>query len=59
MDGVEDDFSLKHGDTLNIPTQPHSVTVIGEVNYSTSHLYKQSIDLDQYIAEQRWCEKKC
>jgi len=57
MDSVEDDFSLKHGDTLNIPTQPHSVTVIGEVNYSTSHLYKQSIDLDQYIASSGGAKK--
>ena len=57
MDGIEDDFSLKHGDKLNIPTQPHSVTVIGEVNYSTSHLYKQSIDLDQYIADSGGAKK--
>ena len=57
MDGVENDFSLKHGDTLNIPTQPNSVTVIGEVNYSTSHLYKQSIDLDQYIASSGGAKK--
>ena len=57
MDGIEDDFSLKHGDTLNIPTQPNSVTVIGEVNYSTSHLYKQSIDLDQYIASSGGAKK--
>ena len=57
MDGIEDDFSLKHGDKLNIPTQPNSVTVIGEVNYSTSHLYKQSIDLDQYIASSGGAKK--
>ena len=57
MDGIEDDFSLKHGDTLNIPTQPNSVTVIGEVNYSTSHLYEQSIDLDQYIASSGGAKK--
>jgi protein involved in polysaccharide export with SLBB domain len=49
VDGIKEDISLKHGDSLSIPTQPQEVTVIGEVNYSTSHLFDQSLTLEQYI----------
>jgi protein involved in polysaccharide export with SLBB domain len=49
MNGIGSDVALKHGDSLNIPTQPQAVTVIGEVNYSTSHIFDPSLTLDQYI----------
>ena len=57
MEGTADDMLLKHGDTLNIPIQPQAVTVIGEVNYSTSHIYNKSIDLNQYIARSGGAKK--
>ena len=57
MEGTVDDMLLKHGDTLNIPIQPQEVTVIGEVNYSTSHIYNKSIDLNQYIARSGGAKK--
>ena len=57
VEGTADDMLLRHGDTLNIPTQPQAVTVIGEVNYSTSHIYNKSIDLNQYIARSGGAKK--
>jgi protein involved in polysaccharide export with SLBB domain len=50
MDGNGSDVALQHGDSLNIPTRPHAVTVLGEVYYSTSHLFDSGITLDQYIS---------
>ena len=44
------DVVLKHGDTLSIPTISQEVTVIGEVYYSTSHLYNIDYDIDDYIS---------
>jgi len=44
------DVVLKHGDTLSIPTISQEVTVIGEVYYSTSHLYNIDHDIDDYIS---------
>jgi protein involved in polysaccharide export with SLBB domain len=49
INGSVDDVKLKHADSLNIPTRPQEVTVIGEVHYSTSHLFDSSLTLDQYI----------
>jgi len=50
MNGSVDDVKLKHGDSLNIPTQPQEVTVIGEVHYSTSHIFDSGLTMDQYIS---------
>lgn len=41
---------LQDGDTLYVPSKRDSISVIGEVNYSTSHLYKSGIGLEDYIA---------
>ena len=41
---------LQDGDTLYVPSKRDSVSVIGEVNYSTSHLYRQGISVDEYIS---------
>jgi len=49
MNGTSEDILLKHGDSINIPTKSQEVTVIGEVNYSTSHLFDSALTLDQYI----------
>ena len=41
---------LQNGDTLYVPSKRDSISIIGEVNYSTSHLYKSSVSVDDYIA---------
>nr|WP_247659625.1 SLBB domain-containing protein [Pseudoalteromonas sp. MMG006] len=40
---------LQDGDTLYVPSKRDSISVIGEVNYSTSHLYRQGVSVDEYI----------
>ena len=40
---------LQDGDKLYIPSKRDSISVIGEVNYATSHLYKEGISVDDYI----------
>nr|WP_231613515.1 SLBB domain-containing protein [Pseudoalteromonas sp. SCQQ13] len=40
---------LQDGDILYVPSKRDSISVIGEVNYSTSHLYKAGISVDEYI----------
>ncbi|WP_244390950.1 SLBB domain-containing protein [Pseudoalteromonas sp. KAN5] len=41
---------LQDGDTLYVPSKRDSISVIGEVNYATSHLYKPGISFEDYIA---------
>jgi polysaccharide biosynthesis/export protein len=43
------DVILKGGDTLRIPRTSQEVTVIGEVQNSTSHLFQPGLDRDAYI----------
>jgi protein involved in polysaccharide export with SLBB domain len=45
-----EDIVLKHGDRLLVPETTQSVTVLGEVQYPTSHLYGNALDRDGYIA---------
>jgi len=40
---------LKDGDTLRVPRFAQEVTVIGEVQYSTSHLYDPSLSREDYL----------
>ena len=40
---------LQNGDTLYVPSKRDSISIIGEVNYSTSHLYKAGVNVDDYI----------
>ncbi|MBH0057976.1 SLBB domain-containing protein [Pseudoalteromonas sp. SWXJZ94C] len=40
---------LQNGDQLFVPSKRDSISVIGEVNYSTSHLFKNGIDIEDYI----------
>lgn len=40
---------LQNGDTLYVPSKRDSISVIGEVNYATSHLFKKGITVDDYI----------
>lgn len=48
--GSELDIVLKDGDRLLVPRVSQEVTVIGEVQSATSHLYKQDLTRNEYIA---------
>lgn len=43
------DVILKDGDVLRVPKTAQEVTVIGEVQNSTSHLFDPSLDRDGYV----------
>lgn len=43
------DIVLKDGDQLLIPEQRQEVTVIGEVQYATSHVFERGLGVDDYI----------
>lgn len=43
------DVALKGGDELIVPQTPQSVTIIGSVNYPTSHFHDPSLNRDEYI----------
>jgi protein involved in polysaccharide export with SLBB domain len=48
--GSEQDIVLKDGDRLMVPRVVQEVTVIGEVQSATSHLFRHDLDRDDYIA---------
>lgn len=48
--GSATDVSLRDGDRLIIPKVRQEVTVIGEVQNSTSHFYRAGLSRDDYIA---------
>lgn len=50
VQGGEKDIVLRNGDELLVPELRQEVTVIGEVQNATTHLYRSNIDRDQYIA---------
>lgn len=43
------DIRLRDGDTLSVPTIPQSVTVVGEVQFPTSHLHQTGLTVDDYL----------
>jgi polysaccharide biosynthesis/export protein len=47
--GSRDDPQLQNGDVLAVPGPMQSVTVIGEVHSSTSHLYDNTLGRDDYV----------
>jgi protein involved in polysaccharide export with SLBB domain len=47
--GSASDVILRDGDQLLIPKQRQEVMVLGEVQNSTSHLYRDSLSRDDYI----------
>ncbi|MEO0344841.1 MAG: SLBB domain-containing protein [Pseudomonadota bacterium] len=48
--GGSSDILLRDGDMLLIPQSTQEVTVIGEVQYATSHLFDAELDRDDYIS---------
>lgn len=48
--GSPADVALREGDQLIIPKQKQEVTVIGEVQNTTSHFYREDLSRDDYLA---------
>jgi len=49
-DSASSSLVLQNGDMLLIPKRSQEVTVIGEVQNATSHLYRSGLSRDDYIA---------
>ncbi len=49
LEGTVTDVVLQDGDRLIIPAFRQEVTVVGEVQVPTSHLYNQNLDFEDYI----------
>jgi len=47
--GSADDLVLRGGDRLRVPKRPQEVTIIGEVQNATSHLFDPSLTRDDYL----------
>jgi protein involved in polysaccharide export with SLBB domain len=49
--GVADDVIVKDGDALLIPKRAQEVTIMGEVQSPTSHVFERGLTRDDYIAK--------
>lgn len=49
INGVKTDLDLQDRDRIFIPDKPQEVTVLGEVNYPTSHVFDENLSRDDYI----------
>ena len=49
--GSADDVELRNGDQLLIPKRNQEVTILGEVQSPTSHVYQAGLTRDDYIAK--------
>ena len=49
VDGRDQIIVLDDGDELFVPKQPSTVTIIGEVNFPTSHLYQAGTSVLDYV----------
>jgi protein involved in polysaccharide export with SLBB domain len=47
---TDTDILLRDGDELFVPQFTQEVTVLGEAQYATSHLFERSLSRDEYIA---------
>lgn len=56
--GSANDVILKPGDQLRIPKRSQEVTVIGEVQNATSHLYDPALQRDDYLSKSGGTTKK-
>lgn len=50
-EGSQDDVVLRNGDQLIVPKFEQEVTVIGEVQGTTSHLYRKNLTVSDYISQ--------
>lgn len=51
IDGRDQVIVLDDGDQLVVPKQPSTVTIIGEVNFPTSHLYRAGNSVLDYVEQ--------
>jgi protein involved in polysaccharide export with SLBB domain len=62
LNGSMDDVSLKDGDLLVIPEYRQEISVLGEVQHSSAHLFNQHLDIGNYIelsgGTNRYADKK-
>ena len=49
--GGPDDVLLRNGDVLLIPKKTQEITILGEVQSPTSHIYRAGLTRDDYIAK--------
>jgi protein involved in polysaccharide export with SLBB domain len=45
----QNDLLLKNGDTLVVPSNSQTLTVIGQVQHPTSHIFSNTFSVDEYI----------
>jgi protein involved in polysaccharide export with SLBB domain len=48
-DAERSDLLVKDQDSLFIPSIPYAVSVSGEVQFPTSHLYDEKLDMNDYL----------
>ena len=48
-EGTGSDLLVKDEDSLFIPSIPYAVSVSGEVQFPTSHLYNEKLDMNDYL----------
>jgi protein involved in polysaccharide export with SLBB domain len=49
-DAERSDLIVKDQDSLYVPSIPYSVSVSGEVQFPTSHLYDEKLDMNDYLS---------
>jgi protein involved in polysaccharide export with SLBB domain len=49
--GVPDDVTVRNGDKLLIPKKNQEITILGEVQSPTSHVFVAGLSRDEYIAK--------
>lgn len=49
VSGTSDDIQLKDGDTLLVPTFRQEISVLGEVQHGSSHLYNEEWTIEDYL----------
>ena len=52
-EGEESKIVVKSGDQLFIPEIPYAVSVSGEVQFPTSHLHDEKLDLNRYLIKNK------
>ena len=49
LDGSANDITLKDGDALVIPEYRQEISVVGEIQHPSSHLFNKNLDIENYI----------
>lgn len=49
--GGQEDVQLRDGDRLLVPKKTQEITILGEVQSPTSHVFKEGLSRDDYIAK--------